>query len=93
MRASNRAQGWALKPRLAFVGLDGKAVAVQWEGPLEALQADGSVNEDGTVVLPHKDRARVVKARLRGRSVVGAPIPPRDARIDVVVRSVTGAGS
>ncbi|MFS0703402.1 hypothetical protein AB6N23_02660 [Cellulomonas sp. 179-A 9B4 NHS] len=93
VRASNRAQGWALKPRLAFVGLDAKAVAVQWDGPLEALQADGSVTEDGTVVLPQKDRARVVKARLRGRSVVGAPIPPRDARIDVVVRSVTGAGS
>lgn len=93
VRAANRPQGWTVHPRLAFLGMDGKAVPVKWDGRLLLQGSDGTLTDDGVLVLPAKERARIVKVRLRGTSVAGAPIPAAESRVDVVLRSVAGVTS
>ncbi|WP_139224384.1 hypothetical protein [Cellulomonas marina] len=86
VRAQNRAQGWAIQPELVLIGMDTSAVVVPWGGPLDVVGPVDGTCDGRSVVLPEKDRARIVKAALRGRSPAVAPIPAEISRVDVRLR-------
>lgn len=84
VRAKNRIEGWAVVPRLAFVGLDGGHVDVAWH----TFEVDDGVEVDdnrGAVILRGKPRGRILSATVRATSVRELPIPASESAIDVRV--------
>jgi hypothetical protein len=82
IRAKNRPEGWAVVPKLSFIGLDGGHTDVAWD----RLEVDGDHPLlDGTVVLTPKARGRVLSANIHAVSTVNLPIPPEESAIEVRV--------
>ena len=88
--ARNREGGWAMRPRLALVGLDAAHQIVPWDGKLIAVSG-GSVDGE-RVLLPHAPRRRKVEGVFRGVSGSELPIPATEAGIEVLVRDLEHAG-
>ena len=84
VRARNRPEGWRLRPRLAFVGLDGSHQLVAWES-LECLTTSASLAED-VLGVPPLERGRFIKVTLSGVSAADLPIPADEAGVEVVLR-------
>ena len=84
VRARNRAEGWRLRPRLAFVGLDGSHQLVAWES-LKCLSTSATLT-DGVLEVPPLDRGRFAKVTLSGVSAADLPIPAEEAAAEVVLR-------
>ena len=87
--ARNREGGWAMRPRLAMVGLDSAHQVVPWSGELAAVSG-GSV--DGERVVPYAPRRRKVEGVFRGVSGSNLPIPATESGIEVLVRDFEHAG-
>ena len=82
IRARNRPEGWSVVPRLAFIGLDGGHVDVDWE----QFEIDGPAELLGTsVVLASKPRGRILTTTVRAVSTTNLPIPASESAIDVRV--------
>ncbi|OBF21612.1 hypothetical protein A5725_13545 [Mycobacterium kubicae] len=81
IRAKNRSEGWAVVPRLAFVGLDGGHVDVEWQ----TFEVDETAELDprGTVIMRGKPRGRILTTTVRATSVRELPIPASESAIDV----------
>jgi hypothetical protein len=81
IHAKNRVEGWALTPRLAFVGLDGGHVDIAWA----KFEADEPTEVDplGIVILRGTPRGRKLTATVRATSVRDTPIPASESAIDV----------
>lgn len=81
IRAKNRPEGWALVPRLAFVGLDGGHVDIGWQ----TFEPDDSaeLGPGGSVILREKPRGRILTTTIKATSVDDLPIPASEAAIDV----------
>jgi hypothetical protein len=83
IRAKNRAEGWALVPKLAFVGLDGGHVDVAWD--TFDVDETAELGDSGAVILRHKPRGRILSATVRATSIRETPIPASESAIDVRV--------
>jgi hypothetical protein len=85
VRAKNRDEGWCIEPRLAFIGLDGSHVDVDWE----SFEVDDAAEDapGGTVVLRGKPRGRILTTTVRAISVSDLPIPATESAIDVRIAS------
>ena len=81
IRAKNRAEGWAVVPKLAFVGLDGGHVDVDWQ--TFEVDETAEVDSRGTVIMRGKPRGRVLTTTVRATSVRELPIPASESAIDV----------
>ncbi len=81
IRAKNRPEGWALVPKLAFVGLDGGHVDVEWDS--FDVDDTAEVHERRTVILRSKPRGRILSTTVRATSVRELPIPASESAIDV----------
>ena len=81
IRAKNRPEGWALVPRLAFVGLDGGHIDVSWQ--TFEVDETAEVASSGAVVLRGKPRGRILSTTVRATSVRELPIPASESAIDV----------
>lgn len=82
IRARNRPEGWSVVPRLAFIGLDGGRVDVDWE----QFQVDEPAELLGTsVVLAPKPRGRLLTTTVRAVSTPNLPIPASESAIEVRV--------
>lgn len=81
IRAKNRPEGWAVVPRLAFVGLDGGHMDIGW-ARLD-IEDGAETDGDGTVVLRPRPRGRILSASVHGVSVGDLPIPASESAIDV----------
>ena len=82
IRARNRSEGWSVEPRLAFVGLDGGHLDVNWQ----QLEVDDSAGLIGAaVVLAPKPRGRLLTTTVHGVSTTKLPIPASESAIDVRV--------
>lgn len=84
VRARNRPDGWAMRPRLALAGFDGGLDTVDWSS-LAVVGGDGEI-VDGELRIMGKERGRFVKSTLRGRSTADLPIPAEESGVDVVLR-------
>ncbi|ORX21109.1 hypothetical protein AWC32_02220 [Mycobacterium xenopi] len=81
IRAKNRPEGWEVVPKLAFVGLDGGHVDVDWAS-FEA-EDDAETGSGGEVILRGKPRGRLLKTTVRAVSVSKLPIPASESAVDV----------
>lgn len=81
IRAKNRPDGWALLPKLVFVGLDGGHVDVGWK-TFDVDEA-AELGRGGTVILRGKPRGRILSTTVRATSVRELPIPASEAAVDV----------
>jgi hypothetical protein len=81
VRAKNRREGWAVIPRLAFIGLDGGHVDVDWE----TFEVDGEaeVDERGAVIMRGRPRGRILSTTVHATSVRDLPIPASESAVDV----------
>jgi len=81
IRAKNRAEGWAVVPKLAFVGLDGGHFDVAWQ----TFDVDDTAEIDGkgSVILRGRPRGRILSTTVRATSVRELPIPASESAIDV----------
>jgi hypothetical protein len=81
IRAKNRSEGWAVIPKLAFVGLDGGHVDVGWE----TFEVDdgAEVDERGAVIMRGRPRGRTLSTTVRATSVRELPIPASESAVDV----------
>jgi hypothetical protein len=81
VRAKNRPEGWAVIPKLAFVGLDGGHVDVGWE----TFEVDdgAEVDERGAVIMRGRPRGRTLSTTVRATSVRDLPIPASESAVDV----------
>ncbi|GAA3947490.1 hypothetical protein Aau02nite_61440 [Amorphoplanes auranticolor] len=87
VRAKNRSEGWAVRPALAFVGLDGRRNTVDW-AVLEVDEGGGSL-EEGILRMPGTPRGRYIKVALHGVSSGDLPIPAEESAIDVLLQGTT----
>ena len=83
VRAKNREEGWRIEPRLAFIGLDGSHVDVDWD----SFEVDDPAPDaaEGTLVLRGKPRGRILTTTVRATSIKDLPIPASESAIDVRV--------
>ena len=81
IRAKNRPEGWALVPKLAFVGLDGGHVDVAWE--TFYVDEPAEVDARGAVIMRSRPRGRILSTTVRATSVRELPIPASESAIDV----------
>ena len=81
IRAKNRPEGWALIPKLAFVGLDGGHVDVAWD--TFEIDKEAELGAGGAVILRGKPRGRILSTTVRASSVRDLPIPASESAIDV----------
>jgi len=81
IRAKNRAEGWALVPKLAFVGLDGGHVDIAWD--TFEVDEGAEVDLSGAVIMRSKPRGRILSTTVRATSSRQLPIPASEAAIDV----------
>ena len=82
IRAKNRQEGWSVIPKLAFVGLDGGHVDVDWK----TIDIDsGSELIDGAVILRSKPRGRILSSTVSALSSDQLPIPAAESAIEVRV--------
>lgn len=81
IRAKNRNEGWAVVPKLAFLGLDGGHIDVEWQ----SFEVDdgGERGEGGAVILRGKPRGRILTTTVRAVSVSDLPIPASESAVDV----------
>jgi hypothetical protein len=81
IRAKNRAEGWALVPKLAFVGLDGGHVDVAWQ----TFEVDETAEVDAqrAVIMRGKPRGRILSTIVRATSVRELPIPASESAIAI----------
>jgi hypothetical protein len=83
IRARNRAEGWAVVPTLAFVGLDGAHTDVPWQS--FDVDAGAELDGRGAVILRAKPKGRVLSTTCRAVSVRDLPIPASESAVDVRV--------
>jgi hypothetical protein len=82
IRAKNRPEGWSVVPKLAFLGLDGGHVDVDWR----SVDVDaGAELLNGAVILTPRPRGRILTATVRAVSTDDLPIPAAESAIDVRV--------
>jgi hypothetical protein len=81
IRAKNRPEGWALKPRLVFVGLDGSHTDVEWQ--TFEIDDKAELQPGGAVILRNKPKGRVLTTAIRATSVKELPIPASESAVDV----------
>jgi hypothetical protein len=81
VRAKNRPEGWAVIPKLAFVGLDGGHVDVGWQ----TFEVDGGAEVDarGAVIMRGRPRGRILSTTVHATSVRDLPIPASESAVDV----------
>jgi hypothetical protein len=85
VRAKNREEGWCIAPRLAFVGLDGSHVDVDWDSFEVGDPATNAAR--GTLILKGTPRGRILTTTIRATSVRDLPIPASESAIDVRIAS------
>lgn len=85
VRAKNREEGWCIEPRLAFIGLDGSHVDVDWD----SFEVDDPARDaaQGTLLLRGRPRGRILTTTVRATSVSDLPIPASESAIDVRIAS------
>jgi len=83
IRAKNRPEGWAVEPRLTFVGLDRHHTDVGWA----TVEVDdpGILIDNKVVVLNPKPRGRLLSVTVRATSSADLPIPAEESAIDIRV--------
>ncbi len=82
IRARNRPEGWSVEPRLAFIGLDGGHLDVDWQ----QLEVDEPAELIGSaVVLAATPRGRLLTSTVHAVSTTKLPIPAAESAIDVRV--------
>ena len=80
IRAKNRPEGWSVVPKLAFVGLDGGHVDVEWR----SIEVDSNTEIiNGAVILAAKPRGRFLTSTVTAVSTDQLPIPATESAIDV----------